>query len=427
MSTKEFQSLKKVILTAGQDLLDRSRTGSVFLPLDETNYVAVGTLAGILHVAGKEFPAESSTAGAAKGQMSRVDAFMAKWDDDGATRGSAFIELRDLARELEAEVSGRCRAQGGITSLEGLTRYDICRSNDDGDAFMEEWLSGDYVRFSDVERLLASTAVEQKERGNLDPNQVQTIADRIRNTSGLAAPASPEHVQVELSDRDTLAFAIARAAERRGIIGANTTLTGPQLIMLCDALAAPSAAAPAAPTDISQRLREYSGNPGYSHNDYADTMLAAAEEIERYYGGMMAWKRTAEKKDRDWNAERMARVDERCAARAMAPAAPEQVQTDAARDVLAERRRQIEEEGWTTACDDEHAQGQMARAAACYALHDRISVNGWEAWPWAPEWWKPDFGRRDIVKAGALILAEIERIDRSMKRQAISELNGGDA
>lgn len=31
----------------------------------------------------------------------RVDELMAKWDDDGATRGPAFIELRDLARELE--------------------------------------------------------------------------------------------------------------------------------------------------------------------------------------------------------------------------------------------------------------------------------------------------------------------------------------
>lgn len=69
-----------------------------------------------------------------------------------------------------------------------------------------------------------------------------------------------------------------------------------------------------APTDISKRLREYASNPGYSHNDYADTMRAAAEEIERYYGGMLAWKQTAEKKDRDWNAERMGRVNDRISA-----------------------------------------------------------------------------------------------------------------
>jgi len=110
----------------------------------------------------------------------RVDALMAKWEDDGATRGSAFCELRDLARELE-----------------------------------------------------------------------------------LAAP-------------------IARQAQ---------------------------------PTDISRRLREYAANNRYSHNDYADTMRQAADEIERYYGGMLAWKQTAEKKDRDWNEERMARVNDRIAAR----------------------------------------------------------------------------------------------------------------
>lgn len=54
----------------------------------------------------------------------------------------------------------------------------------------------------------------------------------------------------------------------------------------------------AKPTEISQRLREYAGNSGYSHNDYADTMRAAADEIERYYGGMLNWKKTAEDKDR---------------------------------------------------------------------------------------------------------------------------------
>jgi hypothetical protein len=55
----------------------------------------------------------------------------------------------------------------------------------------------------------------------------------------------------------------------------------------------------AALTDISKQLREYAGNNGYSHNDYADTMRAAADEIDRYYGGMMNWKRTAEAKGRE--------------------------------------------------------------------------------------------------------------------------------
>jgi hypothetical protein len=81
-----------------------------------------------------------------------------------------------------------------------------------------------------------------------------------------------------------------------------------------------SAGGQSKPTDISDCLREYAGNSGYSHNDYADTMRAAADEIERYYGGMMAWKQTAETKDRQFRDEVTARVNERIAARNAAPA-----------------------------------------------------------------------------------------------------------
>jgi hypothetical protein len=87
--------------------------------------------------------------------------------------------------------------------------------------------------------------------------------------------------------------------------------------------------------------------------------------------------------------------------------------THAAQDVLAERRRQIEVEGWTPEHDDEHSESEMAVAAACYA----ISSGGYAIgevppmWPWDKAW-KPSYSRRDLVKAGALILAEIERIDR---------------
>lgn len=34
-------------------------------------------------------------------------------------------------------------------------------------------------------------------------------------------------------------------------------------------------------------------------------------------------------------------------------------------------------------------------------------------WPWHRVWWKPSTRRRNLVKAGALILAEIERLDRA--------------
>ncbi|WP_024767497.1 hypothetical protein [Pseudomonas nitroreducens] len=90
------------------------------------------------------------------------------------------------------------------------------------------------------------------------------------------------------------------------------------------------------------------------------------------------------------------------------------------RDVQTERARQIASEGWTPEHDDEHGGGQMARAAACYALAGSCAPNDETAellvslaWPWAPEWWKPTTSRRDLVKAAALILAEMERLDRA--------------
>lgn len=87
----------------------------------------------------------------------------------------------------------------------------------------------------------------------------------------------------------------------------------------------------------------------------------------------------------------------------------------AARDVLAERERQKSVEGWTTKHDDDHAPGEMALAASCYAVHAAIpeSKNVTRLWPWSAKWWKPKDARRDLVRAGALILAEIERMDRA--------------
>ncbi|MBX6349686.1 hypothetical protein ISD61_32380, partial [Pseudomonas aeruginosa] len=84
-------------------------------------------------------------------------------------------------------------------------------------------------------------------------------------------------------------------------------------------------------------------------------------------------------------------------------------------DVQAERRRQVEAEGWTPEHDDEHNGGELADAAACYALWaGGINPGNWrEFWPWAPEWLKHSEPRRMLVKAAALILAEIQRLDRA--------------
>lgn len=86
--------------------------------------------------------------------------------------------------------------------------------------------------------------------------------------------------------------------------------------------------------------------------------------------------------------------------------------TKAALDVLAERRRQIEVEGWTPEHDDaEHLPDELALAAASYICADEGDAPP-AIWPWDRAWWKPSTPRRNLVKAGALILAEIERLDR---------------
>lgn len=90
--------------------------------------------------------------------------------------------------------------------------------------------------------------------------------------------------------------------------------------------------------------------------------------------------------------------------------------------VIAERRRQIDVEGFTLEHDDAHPPGELAKAGACYAM-SVLELDGGERlgldriWPWSWDWWKPQGIRRDLVRAGALILAEIERFDRLRGRK----------
>lgn len=107
--------------------------------------------------------------------------------------------------------------------------------------------------------------------------------------------------------------------------------------------------------------------------------------------------------------------------------------------IAAERQRQVETEGWTTKHDDKHVDGSLAQAAACYAQSNPrmktvcenvdVAIRGecpvWKthrirvpaAWPWSPQWWKPKERVRDLVRAGALIAAEIDRLQRLAKRK----------
>lgn len=114
------------------------------------------------------------------------------------------------------------------------------------------------------------------------------------------------------------------------------------------------------------------------------------------------------------------RVLDLAAPAAPAVDAPAKVLSQAARDVLAERRRQVEVEGWTPEHDDEHSNGAMSIAAACYALaglpggrpYEFHSDRLWMYTGWGSSWFKRGDRRRNLVKAAALNIAELERLDR---------------
>lgn len=93
--------------------------------------------------------------------------------------------------------------------------------------------------------------------------------------------------------------------------------------------------------------------------------------------------------------------------------------TKAVKDVLAERQRQIHEEGRDSKHDDRQPPGVLAHASMGYAQSGAHQLRLGRMlpgmplfWPWAPDDWEPATPRQDLVKAAALLLAEIERLDR---------------
>lgn len=104
--------------------------------------------------------------------------------------------------------------------------------------------------------------------------------------------------------------------------------------------------------------------------------------------------------------------------------------------IAAERRRQIKVEGWTLEHDDEWTAGCLTRAAICYSqraawqlrmeeLSGKPEPAGTDLpptnWPWDREWWKPKDATRNLVRAGALIAAELDKIARLPSAPAAPE------
>jgi hypothetical protein len=88
-----------------------------------------------------------------------------------------------------------------------------------------------------------------------------------------------------------------------------------------------------------------------------------------------------------------------------------------------ERVRQIMKEGFDHSHDVNHKNGELARAAGCYAIgasweNSHEAPMSYRHWPWEEKWWKPGDRERMLYKAAALIVAELERIaieDRSSR------------
>lgn len=92
-------------------------------------------------------------------------------------------------------------------------------------------------------------------------------------------------------------------------------------------------------------------------------------------------------------------------------------------EILLERIRQWKDKEWSYAHDDQHGNGELGRAAAYYAACNApstyvvqsysLALHLEAVWPWDVKYRRPRPARENLIRAGALIVAEIERLDRA--------------
>ncbi|MBL8575032.1 MAG: hypothetical protein JNM13_15260 [Hyphomicrobiaceae bacterium] len=89
--------------------------------------------------------------------------------------------------------------------------------------------------------------------------------------------------------------------------------------------------------------------------------------------------------------------------------------TQAIADIAAERARQVGK-GYTEQGDDIYTYDELALAATVYACppkqREMLNLPA-VIWPWGQHFFAPRDRRSDLVRAGTLIVAEIERLDRA--------------
>ncbi len=97
-------------------------------------------------------------------------------------------------------------------------------------------------------------------------------------------------------------------------------------------------------------------------------------------------------------------------------------------EIAEKRLRQMQHHGFMPEHDDRYRHNELPAAAACYALvaaRPQMKVHYRnQLWPWADHWLRDGTPRELLVNAAALIVAEIERLDRAA-RQAEQERSDG--
>lgn len=190
---------------------------------------------------------------------------------------------------------------------------------------------------------------------------------------------------------------------------------------------------------ILSALENGSAGLADAHSNETTTLRSELEKVRGALEEVVSWLCDVREGDDPASVVRCAVASREVAQSALGGAYTEG--SRAARDVLAERARQIVVEGYTARHDDGHRDGEIGRAAVAYALramklyqipiylaremNDIIAA----IWPWDRSVFKPtgkpNSVRRSLVKAGALILAEIDRMDRSaLQTKAEEDRNG---
>jgi hypothetical protein len=252
---------------------------------------------------------------------------------------------------------------------------------------------------------------------------------RAHVAPALEAPAAPSEADIA-SAREHVAD-VHNATQMRSALSQLRPEVVVELVArgLVPSIYAPMAAAPQAPAaPVAAAIPD----AAYCALQYVEHALAAIANREELADGAFQPMDSIGKASKRAKAAlaRLQSVAHHFSAGA-APAAPAvDALSQAAQDVLAERRRQVEAEGWTPEHDDQHDEGEMCFAAAGYAAvaSDNLQAISRDIdrdltlddnvypptnYPWPRSWeFKPCTPRRALVKSGALILAEIERIDR---------------